>query len=164
MRRSMSRLPDRLIDASADRLAPRPPEGPFRHHVPFRDPAVLVHADVGIQGGVEDASRYGLALAQGLGETLRLGETPPPLHLPQPDLLPLLQMRDVRADDDRPAVTGPSLAGEHPAPVSQLHLVVFRGVQMAPQPLAQPLLVPRSEEHTSELQSLMRISYAVFCL
>src|SRR3546814_4722558 len=26
------------------------------------------------------------------------------------------------------------------------------------------LLVARSEEHTSELQSLMRISYAVFCL
>src|SRR3546814_6637006 len=26
------------------------------------------------------------------------------------------------------------------------------------------LLVIRSEEHTSELQSLMRISYAVFCL
>src|SRR3546814_4218299 len=26
------------------------------------------------------------------------------------------------------------------------------------------LLDPRSEEHTSELQSLMRISYAVFCL
>src|SRR3546814_8635219 len=26
------------------------------------------------------------------------------------------------------------------------------------------LLHPRSEEHTSELQSLMRISYAVFCL
>src|SRR3546814_5122470 len=24
--------------------------------------------------------------------------------------------------------------------------------------------IPRSEEHTSELQSLMRISYAVFCL
>src|SRR3546814_1876141 len=27
-----------------------------------------------------------------------------------------------------------------------------------------PLHAPRSEEHTSELQSLMRISYAVFCL
>src|SRR3546814_2060763 len=27
-----------------------------------------------------------------------------------------------------------------------------------------PLLIIRSEEHTSELQSLMRISYAVFCL
>src|SRR3546814_5174816 len=27
-----------------------------------------------------------------------------------------------------------------------------------------PTLAARSEEHTSELQSLMRISYAVFCL
>src|SRR3546814_7546094 len=27
-----------------------------------------------------------------------------------------------------------------------------------------PAMPPRSEEHTSELQSLMRISYAVFCL
>src|SRR3546814_5218907 len=33
-------------------------------------------------------------------------------------------------------------------------------------PLIQPGTMPsfRSEEHTSELQSLMRISYAVFCL
>src|SRR3546814_2604564 len=31
------------------------------------------------------------------------------------------------------------------------------------QPEAEPVQV-RSEEHTSELQSLMRISYAVFCL
>src|SRR3546814_7585808 len=30
--------------------------------------------------------------------------------------------------------------------------------------LELPLLLGRSEEHTSELQSLMRISYAVFCL
>src|SRR3546814_7032144 len=29
---------------------------------------------------------------------------------------------------------------------------------------ANTVLVHRSEEHTSELQSLMRISYAVFCL
>src|SRR3546814_1628572 len=28
----------------------------------------------------------------------------------------------------------------------------------------RPGLIERSEEHTSELQSLMRISYAVFCL
>src|SRR3546814_5313919 len=28
----------------------------------------------------------------------------------------------------------------------------------------QPFVAVRSEEHTSELQSLMRISYAVFCL
>src|SRR3546814_7688558 len=32
-------------------------------------------------------------------------------------------------------------------------------------PVFQQLgVIPRSEEHTSELQSLMRISYAVFCL
>src|SRR3546814_8840177 len=31
-------------------------------------------------------------------------------------------------------------------------------------PGTQPLDRSRSEEHTSELQSLMRISYAVFCL
>src|SRR3546814_6746789 len=31
-------------------------------------------------------------------------------------------------------------------------------------PLAEPGWRLRSEEHTSELQSLMRISYAVFCL
>src|SRR3546814_1293417 len=30
--------------------------------------------------------------------------------------------------------------------------------------LLRPLRTIRSEEHTSELQSLMRISYAVFCL
>src|SRR3546814_8516497 len=29
---------------------------------------------------------------------------------------------------------------------------------------SRPAAEPRSEEHTSELQSLMRISYAVFCL
>src|SRR3546814_8990032 len=38
----------------------------------------------------------------------------------------------------------------------------------APPPTAKPLALvasqARSEEHTSELQSLMRISYAVFCL
>src|SRR3546814_3190660 len=31
-------------------------------------------------------------------------------------------------------------------------------------PGTAPLVAGRSEEHTSELQSLMRISYAVFCL
>src|SRR3546814_4787334 len=31
-------------------------------------------------------------------------------------------------------------------------------------PVLNKIDLPRSEEHTSELQSLMRISYAVFCL
>src|SRR3546814_10015460 len=47
------------------------------------------------------------------------------------------------------------------------------GVALAPRQrvrgVERPLVIPstvdlRSEEHTSELQSLMRISYAVFCL
>src|SRR3546814_2318541 len=51
------------------------------------------------------------------------------------------------------------------------------GVQPAPRPVQPQVIpadpgqrprstspVPRSEEHTSELQSLMRISYAVCCL
>src|SRR3546814_2102167 len=37
----------------------------------------------------------------------------------------------------------------------------FEGVEP---PVAEYLVAIRSEEHTSELQSLMRISYAVFCL
>src|SRR3546814_4429590 len=36
--------------------------------------------------------------------------------------------------------------------------------QLAGKVQAKAIRVPRSEEHTSELQSLMRISYAVFCL
>src|SRR3546814_6671099 len=36
-------------------------------------------------------------------------------------------------------------------------------ISEAPRPPA-PTAANRSEEHTSELQSLMRISYAVFCL
>src|SRR3546814_3962775 len=47
--------------------------------------------------------------------------------------------------------------------------VRFRGQRRAcrtaeTEALCRPAVLPRSEEHTSELQSLMRISYAVFCL
>src|SRR3546814_2174631 len=37
-------------------------------------------------------------------------------------------------------------------------------VRLALRKHARPVHARRSEEHTSELQSLMRISYAVFCL
>src|SRR3546814_2266585 len=43
--------------------------------------------------------------------------------------------------------------------LAQYRYLVF-GIAM----IAVMVLRPRSEEHTSELQSLMRISYAVFCL
>src|SRR3546814_2282439 len=45
-----------------------------------------------------------------------------------------------------------------PPPVAQL------GGVDSPQAKAREVVLVRSEEHTSELQSLMRISYAVFCL
>src|SRR3546814_3847732 len=35
---------------------------------------------------------------------------------------------------------------------------------LAKEPRRTMVLIPRSDEHTSELQSLLRISYAVFCL
>src|SRR3546814_1161040 len=44
------------------------------------------------------------------------------------------------------------------------HFVTGSGASPATAPSSPRALVGRSEEHTSELQSLMRISYAVFCL
>src|SRR3546814_1033779 len=47
-----------------------------------------------------------------------------------------------------------------------LQMLAAHDGPMDAQALAEKLALtePRSEEHTSELQSLMRISYAVFCL
>src|SRR3546814_5319299 len=44
------------------------------------------------------------------------------------------------------------------------HAVRHAGLQLHLGVVAAEQGEPRSEEHTSELQSLMRISYAVFCL
>src|SRR3546814_10073445 len=56
---------------------------------------------------------------------------------------------------------------DHPAEVAKAALDGMLGehdrlIQRGHQPLGR--VETRSEEHTSELQSLMRISYAVFCL
>src|SRR3546814_5626558 len=64
--------------------------------------------------------------------------------------------RFARHDQDR--ATG-SVAAEQRALRSFQHLDIFEIEQRA-----GAGAVARSEEHTSELQSLMRISYAVFCL
>src|SRR3546814_7570125 len=51
----------------------------------------------------------------------------------------------------------------HPLPASPC-LRRGRSHVMRASPVPPACPCPRSEEHTSELQSLMRISYAVFCL
>src|SRR3546814_4268376 len=48
--------------------------------------------------------------------------------------------------------------------ILQVHLALGKEAGNRADLGQQGLLVGRSEEHTSELQSLMRISYAVFCL
>src|SRR3546814_7089550 len=55
---------------------------------------------------------------------------------------------------------------EHPAAVERVLVVEGNRPQSHRRKSlpAVPAPGPRSEEHTSELQSLMRISYAVFCL
>src|SRR3546814_437758 len=61
-----------------------------------------------------------------------------------------------------------AFAGVSKGVFSAFHLPWIGG-DSADVPAAAPQAIPletssRSEEHTSELQSLMRISYAVFCL
>src|SRR3546814_2743527 len=54
--------------------------------------------------------------------------------------------------------------GEHPALVTPDETLSYAELERRTARMARALLASRSEEHTSELQSLMRISYAVFCL
>src|SRR3546814_1947194 len=50
------------------------------------------------------------------------------------------------------------------AAVVVVRIAAAAGHQQGTQQRRRSQPAPRSEEHTSELQSLMRISYAVFCL
>src|SRR3546814_6728922 len=54
-----------------------------------------------------------------------------------------------------------TIAGLPPGPICNPGLASLQAVL---QPAETDYLYFRSDEHTSELQSLMRISYAVFCL
>src|SRR3546814_6173090 len=62
-----------------------------------------------------------------------------------------------------PASRAPNLFGDLGIAVATLGEIADLGHKID-RPVRPPGDVLRSEEHTSELQSLMRISYAVFCL
>src|SRR3546814_9331624 len=65
-------------------------------------------------------------------------------------------MRDRIVDRRQVAAPQPVVVGQ--AGIERLHPRAARAVAL------DAMDAKRSEEHTSELQSLMRISYAVFCL
>src|SRR3546814_3314045 len=83
---------------------------------------------------------------------------------PRPPAVPLGELLDaLDRTTDQPVRT--SIVVQHPLqPFDPRNLEPGRlGVPGQPFTFDRTALV-RSEEHTSELQSLMRISYAVFCL
>src|SRR3546814_304560 len=58
-----------------------------------------------------------------------------------------------------------AVAGQRVHDLVRILAMIFPGPGARPRPgIAQQQHATRSEEHTSELPSLMRISYAVFCL
>src|SRR3546814_10900833 len=69
--------------------------------------------------------------------------------------------------EDAAGIVRFAVDGAHPHDVGTIldeAGVAIRAGHHCAQPLMEHLGVLRSEEHTSELPSLMRISYAVFCL
>src|SRR3546814_6978214 len=95
-----------------------------------------------------------------------MATVPAPANLPlfYKDLVPLSSVdhADFRA---RPLDSAEFLVGQHAIPLTSDEFVsACRFFPIVFSAGDNPVPLARSEEHTSELQSLMRISYAVFCL
>src|SRR3546814_5135074 len=88
------------------------------------------------RNAAEEGEGRHMAIAEGLADLRRIGFDKAGIRV-----------RQVRGKEVRLALD----PGDHHQGLAEIHL------RMAG-------IVGRSEEHTSELQSLMRISYAVFCL
>src|SRR3546814_6816352 len=90
-----------------------------------------------------------------------------PLDELEDSMLGLLRSRYRRVSVER-IVSGPGLANIHEtlARIEGLPIRMQDDASLWKSALegSDSLAVARSEEHTSELQSLMRTSYAVFCL
>src|SRR3546814_6232295 len=74
-------------------------------------------------------------------------------HRPDLAALPRPEALGLRTDPDLSKAMAEAYAVEN-----------ARGLYESGLPVTEQTVYMRSEEHTSELQSLMRISYAVFCL
>src|SRR3546814_2306782 len=117
-----------------------------------------------------DLSRCGLVAVGGVDEVLRRdgGEVAPDrarlgvVHLGGADHLAHERERVVRRTFDHHRENG--RAGEEGDQLTEEGLVGVLGVVLLGEGSVGRAELCRSEEHTSELQSLMRISYAVFCL
>src|SRR3546814_8515327 len=72
------------------------------------------------------------------------------------------KVEDIFLRDLGPDTTPIPMAAAQPAKPAPTPLAGVRRKDEPPKIVIPP--IPRSEEHTSELQSLLRISYAVFCL
>src|SRR3546814_2694182 len=77
-----------------------------------------------------------------------------------------MAVRIAALHDDRPAASDPhpAFAEDYSAARGKFRDAAQRAGAMLEAHRLPGHDGPRSEEHTSELQSLMRISYAVFCL
>src|SRR3546814_2894770 len=102
-------------------------------------------AQAAVDDGVEAGPRRLLA-ADGLEE--------------QQGVIDAIAREDVH---DQPLLVGQQNVLRRRVQVQHALLVVLHVLQQRDLP-GQARLADRSEEHTSELQSLMRTSYAVFCL
>src|SRR3546814_6315500 len=85
--------------------------------------------------------------------------------LPGPYVVPAYRLEATSALTNKVATTPVRGAGRPQAVFVMERLMdrVARELKLDPAEVRRRNLI-RSEEHTSELQSLMRISYAVFCL
>src|SRR3546814_3164499 len=89
----------------------------------------------------------------------RTGIEPSPLWRSAPAIVLPHELCNGKFDEPRYGETGSRDGGRTEGLSIMLAMTATRRVI-----LAIAALAARSEEHTSELQSLMRISYAVFCL
>src|SRR3546814_8242442 len=134
-------------------MIPRPPRSTrtdtlFPYTTLFRSLQLhLLQLAQAAQPHVQD--RFGLAVGQvELGDHHRLG-----LVLGADDL-----------DDPVEVEEGDQIAADQFQPIVDLADPMLGAADEDDDLMLQPFGQQRSEEHTSELQSLMRITYAVFCL